>query len=123
MSIMSEHTFRKIPPDLRPRREPEPYGTIFSVNGEELAVKGVYAIPTRMAGRQVLGYFYVVRNAASATILGTDFITEHGLSFDAVSGGLFFSDAETWQAGSLLCAAEVTPVSYTHLTLPTTPYV
>lgn len=117
VSILSEEAFRKIPVDLRPTqvRASGPMPTLSGVDGSNLRIKGLYSISFTLLKRRVTHEFFVISNLTSPMILGSDFIKEAGLSYDAVAdqlhfGSLHISSIEctsNWASGGLLTATEV----------------
>ena len=97
-----------MPIEQRPDRVPGPYLDLVGAGGEKLDVRGVYRIPIRILGRIVHNHFYVVRGLTSDSIIGNDFIENHGLSYDSISKQPFFQSSLNWTRGSLVSACQVT---------------
>ena len=105
-TLLSEEAFRAIPVDKRPSKLPGPYLNLVGANDTPIPVRGLYELRVTILGRQVHGHFYVVPKLTSEIIIGSDFIRDHGLSFDSIAWTPFFQATPRWETASLLTATE-----------------
>ena len=108
VSALSHTAWRKIPRHLRPEKVPCEHIELETCAHHSLKVKGMCEFPIQILGRKLRYKFFIIENLSSEVILGRDFMRQFGLSYDAISNGLFFQEGRAWCQASMIAKETVT---------------
>ena len=111
VSTIHEKIFRKIPLAQRPKKVDAPI-VLSCENGSPIEVRDCYFFEMKILDRVVTHAFHVVNGTHNDVILGMDFIEDQGLSLEACSKTLYFSQSN-WKEEE-----EASLLSATHVTIP-----
>ena len=113
ISAISEELFNEIKGKKPMVQLWQTYLPLQGVDGTELTVKGIFEMDVKLMNLNLRGHFYVIKQLSSDVLIGSDFIQEHSINYDASSNQVFQSDGMGRRNAAMISAVSIQVPAHT----------